>query len=148
MNSSSVLLWSILKMGGLLTALLGALSGLVLGPGVAIALVCGAAVSIGGAAGLIHTLGKLLDPTQKAGTKAAFMALLMLKFLLSFGILWTLLVTYQVSPLGLVLGLAVGLGAVVLGVLLGSSSAAGRAAVALDEGRIQQEIGDTRPESR
>jgi F0F1-type ATP synthase membrane subunit c/vacuolar-type H+-ATPase subunit K len=61
--------------------------------------------------------------------------------------LWLAFAVLQLSELGIVCGIGVALVSLVVGVNRGSSSAAGQKAMAEDEARIQQEMGDNDAES-
>lgn len=96
--------------------------------------------------GLVLLVVRLLDPMMPTKSKAKLLVIIVLK-LGAVGLLLFFVVTRMpVEPLGVILGVAGALGGFTLGITQAVSSAEGQAAMAEQERRIREEMGDAHPD--
>lgn len=98
--------------------------------------------------GLVYLVGRLMDSGVSTSRKSALTLALVVKFVAVAALVYLSLFVWGVSGEGLLIGLGVGLASLVLGLTWGSSSPAGREAMAEAEAKIREEMGDNEDQSR
>lgn len=94
--------------------------------------------------GLIILVVRLLDPLMPTRSKAKLLIIIVLKLAVVGLLLFVVVTRLPVEPLGVILGVAGALGGFTLGITQAVSSAEGQAAMAEQERRIREEMGDVK----
>lgn len=142
---TDILLRHLMKAAAVFVPVALAIAYFAFGESLVVGVATGAALGLLSGAGLVYVVGQLLEPNEKR-SKGLLFLLLFGKLALVGVLLWAALHA-GVSAVGILSGIAVALAALVVGLNRGSTSEEGVRAMAVEEARIQQELGDNDADS-